>query len=131
MKKLISARGAGNILLVALGLVMVFDVLVIVGVLPSDIVWGGQLGDSAATRVILESVALVVALLFAVVIAAKVGYLQAGAFGRVVTVGVWVICGFFILNTLGNLASGASFEKLIFAPVTVVLAILAWRVAVG
>jgi len=35
-----------------------------------------------------------------------------------------------ILNTLGNLASGVSFEKLIFAPITLVLAFCAFRLAI-
>jgi hypothetical protein len=43
MKKPISARLAGNILLVALGFVLVFDILVLLSVIPADIVWGGRI----------------------------------------------------------------------------------------
>ena len=130
MKRIISARLAANILLIALGLVAIFDVLVLVGILPSDIVWGGQIGDSASNRVLLEIVALLGAAIFAIVIAAKIGYINAGRFTKVITVAVWVIFVFFILNTLGNLASDASFEKLIFAPITIVLVLLALRLAI-
>jgi hypothetical protein len=35
-----------------------------------------------------------------------------------------------LLNTLGNLASGASFENLIAAPITVILALCALRLAI-
>jgi len=130
MKRIISARWAANILLIALGLVAIFDVLVLFGILPSDIVWGGQIGDSSAYRVLLEIIALLGASIFAIVTAAKIGYIPAGRFTRLVTVGVWVIFVFFILNTLGNLASGVSFEKLIFAPITIVLAFFALRLAI-
>lgn len=130
MKRIISAKLAANILLLAMGLVAIFDVLVLLGIVPSDIVWGGQIRDSATNRVLLELVALLVAAIFAVIIAAKIGYLEARRFRKAVTVGVWIIFAFFILNTIGNLASGASFERLIFAPITVVLALCALRLAI-
>lgn len=129
MKRIISAKLAANILLLAMGLVAIFDVLVLLGILPSDIVWGGQIGDSATNRVPLELIALLGAAVFAVVIAAKIGYLQV-RFRKAVTVGVWIIFAFFILNTIGNLASGASFERLIFAPITLLLAFFTFRLAI-
>ena len=59
MKKLISAKLAGNILLAALGVLFVFHILVLLGVLPADIVWGGQITDAQTNLVMLETVALV------------------------------------------------------------------------
>jgi len=130
MKRIISAKLAANILLLALGLVAIFDILVLIGLVPSDIVWGGQIADSATNRVLLELVALLGAAIFAVVIAARIGYLHARRFKRAVGIGVWIIFAFFIFNTIGNLASGASFERLIFAPITLVLAFFAFRLAI-
>jgi hypothetical protein len=43
---------------------------------------------------------------------------------------VWLIFVFLLLNTLGNLASGVSFENLIAAPVTIILALCAFRLAI-
>ena len=54
MKKLISAKLVGNILLAALGVLFIFHILVLLGVLPADIVWGGQITDSPANPVTLE-----------------------------------------------------------------------------
>jgi hypothetical protein len=99
-------------------------------VIPPDIVWGGMIQSGQANLVTLEVIALVVTLLFMLIIAAKIGYVQAGRFSGVVNIGVWLIFAFLLLNTLGNLASGISFENLVFAPITIILAFCAFRLAI-
>ena len=130
MKKLISEKLAGNLLLISLGLLAIFDILILLNIMPSNIVWSGQIKDPAANLIVLELIALVVTFIFAIVIAAKVDYIKAGGFTKAVNIGVWVIFAYLILNTVGNLASGVSFENLIFAPITLVLAFCAFRLAV-
>ncbi len=130
MKRLISAKVAGNILLVAMGLLLPFHILVLLGVIPADIVWGGMIQGAQANLITLETIALVVTLLFMLIIAAKTGYVQAGKLSVVINIGVWFIFVFLLLNTLGNLASGVSFENLVFAPITIILAICAFRLAI-
>lgn len=130
MKKIISARLAGNILLAASGLLFVFHILVLLRVLPADIVWGGRIQGVPENLLVLEIIALLITSFFMLIIAAKVGYLQAGKLSGAVNIGVWLIFAFLILNTLGNLASGVSFENLIAAPITIVLALCALRLAI-
>jgi hypothetical protein len=79
---------------------------------------------------VLETIALLLTLLFMLIIAAKIGYLRAGRLSGAVNIGVWLIFLFLLLNTLGNLASGVSFENLIAAPITIVLALCALRLAI-
>lgn len=128
-KRFISAQLAGNIMLWAMGILAIFHILVLLGIVSPEIVWGGQFGSSPSNLVVLEIVALIVVALFALIIAAKLNYLDAGRLRRVATIGVWIIFLYFILNTIGNLASGVSVENLIFAPLTIVLAICALRLA--
>jgi hypothetical protein len=130
MKKLISERLAGNVLLISLGLLAIFDILILLNIVPSNIVWGGQIKDPAVNLIVLELIALVVTFIFAIIIAAKMDYIKAGGFTKAVNIGVWVIFAYLILNTLGNLASGVSFENLIFAPITLALAFCAFRLAI-
>jgi hypothetical protein len=130
MKKLISVKLAGNLLLISLGLLAIFDILIMLNIVPSNIVWGGQIKDPATNLIILELIALVVTFIFAIIIAAKMDYIKAGGFIKAVNIGVWVIFAYLILNTLGNLASGVSFENLIFAPITLALAFCAFRLAI-
>ena len=130
MKKLISAKLAGNILLASMGLLLVFHILVLLKVIPADIVWGGQINGVPANFVTLEIIALLVTLFFMLILAAKTGYLQAGKLSGAVNIGMWLIFAYMLLNTLGNLASGISFEKLVFAPITIILAFCALRLAI-
>jgi hypothetical protein len=129
MKKLISAQLAGIILLAAFGLLFLFHILVLFGIFPADIVWGGQIRGVQANLVTLETIALIVTALFMIIIAAKLGYIQAGKLSGAVNIGVWLIFAFLLLNTLGNLASGVTFESLFAAPLTIILALCALRLA--
>ena len=128
--KWISAKLAGNILLVALGLLAIIHILILLNLLPSNIVWGGQIGDSPTKLVMLEIIALLVTALFAIIIAAKIGYFKADKYRRAINIGAWVVFAYLVLNTIGNLASGVSFENLVFAPITILLALFAFRLAI-
>ena len=130
MKKRISAKLAGAILLFSLGLLFLFHLLVLLKVIPADIVWGGQIKGVPSNLVILETAALVITAVFLLITAAKTGYVQAGRLSRLTNFGVWLIFIYLVLNTLGNLASGISFEKLLFAPITIILALCALRLAI-
>jgi len=129
MKNLLSAKLAGNILLAAMGLLFIFHFLVLFKVIPADIVWGGQISSSSTNLITLEIIALAVTLLFMIIIAAKTGYIKSGKFSGAINVGMWIVFAYLVLNTVGNLASGISFENLIFAPITIILAFCALRLA--
>ncbi len=130
MKKLVGANLSGIILLISMGLLAFFHVFVLLKVIPSDIVWGRQINLLATNLIALEITVVLVTLVFTVIVAAKMDYIKASKFKKAINIGVWVIFVYLILNTFGNLASGISFENLIFAPITMVLAICALRLAV-
>ncbi len=130
MKRFGGARLAGNILLIALGLLALFHILVLLGVAPADSIWGGQINGAAANLLVLETIALLVTCVFAVVVAVKLDYFKTSRFRKAANVGVWILFAYLILNTIGNLASAASFETLIFAPITIALALCALRLAI-
>ena len=130
MNKLISMKLAGNLLLGSLGLLAMFHILVLLRVIPADIVWGGAVQNSTTSLFPLEMISLLVTLWFAVVIAAKAGYIKAFRFQAAVNIGVWVVFAILLLSTVANFASGVAFENLIFAPIAVVLAFCAYRLAI-
>lgn len=130
MKKLMSARFAGNILLFCLGALVVFHLLVLFNFVLPDVIWGGQIGDSTTNLLTLEIYALIAAIVFAIIVAVKLDYLKAGKFKKAAGVGVWIIFAYLLLNTIGNLVSGVSFDNLVFAPITVILAFCAFRLAI-
>jgi hypothetical protein len=130
MKKVMSARLAGNMLLFGLGAIGLFHILELFnGVLPK-IIWGRQIGDSTINLLTLEIYALILAIAFAIIVAAKMDYLKAGKFKKAAGAGMWIIFIYLLLITVGNFASGVSFENLVFAPITVTLGLCAFRLAI-
>lgn len=104
-------------------------VLILLKIVPYDFVWGGRL-KSESDLVIFESVSIVVQILFISIIAAKAGYFFKGKFKRTVNVGTWVIFGIMVLNTIGNLFSNSGLETIVMTPITILLALLVFRLAI-
>lgn len=129
MKNIISTKFAGNVLISLLILLIVFHVLVLMKVIPYQIVWAAQIDDSS-TLLIYEGFAISLTALFVLIISMKIGYFMPRKFNKVVNSGVWFVFIYFLLNTIGNLASGVTAEKLIFTPLTILMTLLAFGVAI-
>jgi hypothetical protein len=128
MRNLIGAKIAGDILLVLFGLLVVFHIVILLNLLPTNMVWGGRAGSTSNPRALLI-VSLVFNLIFAIAVAVKVGYIPIDLSSRVVNIILWVIFAYLLLNTVGNLASSSAIEKFVFTPLTIVAAILVLRLA--
>ena len=129
MKKLISVKLAGNISIVLMVLLIIFHILIMIGIVPYDIVWGGQIKDDVSLMKF-EIFGIATSFLFLVIVLVKVDYLKFTKFRKIIKIAVWIMFVFFLLNTVGNLASGVTLEKLIFTPVTIILSVLIFRLAI-
>lgn len=127
IKKLISARLAGNILIVSLSLLMIFHVLVLFRFAPVEIVWGGQIADSPADLIALEGFALFITAVFLLIVSCKLGYIKSSSFIKIINTGLWIVFVYLIMNLSANLVSKSFFENLIFIPITLIMAILVYR----
>lgn len=123
------ARASAVALLWGLAALAVFHILLLAGVVPDGLAWGGRADREDASFVALEIAGLALLGVFALVTAARAGMLGAARSGRAARIGALIVCGYFALNVLGNLASLSRLESLIFTPVSLALAWLAWRVA--
>ena len=130
MKNLISTRLSGTILIISFVLLFIFHVLVILGIIPYEIIWGGQLKDPSSL-ILYEGLALVLIIIFILIVTVKTGYIKFSKFRIAVNIAVWIICIYFLLNTIGNLSSGISAEKMIFAPVSILITFFAFMLATG
>lgn len=130
MKSLITTTVAGNILLMLFSALVIFHILVLFNLLPSDMVWGGQVGHTTDRLRTLESISLAFTILFGMVVAARVGYIKVGRFTPVVNILLWFIFAYLLLNTFGNLVSRSLTEKVIFTPITIIAALLVLRLAI-
>jgi hypothetical protein len=130
VKKLISERVAANGLLVLLSLVVGFHLLVLTGVIPYQIVWGGRL-NTQEQMLRFEVVSVLLNLLMLAVVGVKAGVLKWAIPPVIIKVGLWVMGGLFLANTVGNLFSTNEFEKLAFTPLTLLLALFSLRLAMS
>ena len=102
---------------------MVFHLLVMLKVIPYSIVWGGSLQSESAMYK-LEVVSFLVNVLFLLVILLESRILLWKVKDSVLHHALWTMFGLFLINTVANLFSDNTLEKMIFTPVTLLLAAL-------
>lgn len=129
LRKLISVKLSASFLLISLGALVVLHLLILIGLVPTHIVWGGQINDTDSNVVSMELIALVLTLAFALIVAAKAGLIKPGKYKRMTTIGAWIFFAYLVMNTVVNLASGVAVERFVFAPITLILAVFAFRLA--
>jgi len=130
LKNVIAPQTAGKILLACLILLAIFHALVISGLLPGDIVWSGQVRESRFEIVLMESVSLIITLLFAIIVSIQLGIICQGKLRKTVRFGLWVMFLFFTLGIIGNIASPSRVENYIFTPLAIIMAFLSLRLAI-
>ena len=128
MRSIISQRFAGGALVILLVLVTIFHVLVITGLVPPEVVWGGS-EKAPAQLIVLEFVSIVVNALMLVIVLIRAGFVQRAISDTTLRILLWVMFAIFVLNTLGNFVSENRFERNVFGPLTVFMALLTWRLA--
>ena len=112
-----------------LGAACVFQLFVLAGFIPTEMVWGGRLAN-AEERTVGATVSLstLILMISVVVLRLKASSVRGQIIGRY---GAWAMVLLFALNTVGNLFALDQRETWIFTPITALSALLAWRVALG
>ena len=128
MIKLITSRVATSASLLIFSLVIIFHLLVIVGIIPFSIVWGGRI-QSQTQMITFEIISILINVIMLAVVAIHSRYLNIKINSKIITASLWVMVGIFLLNTLGNLFSENEWEKIIFTPITFLLSIFSLRLA--
>lgn len=129
MRRSIPFRLAARILLLLLGAAAIFQLVVLAGFIPVEMVWGGRL-NSAEERTVGAIASLSILLLMIALVLARTGSFGARWSGPA-RWGLWTMCILFTLNTVGNLFALDARETLIFTPITAIAALLCARVALG
>jgi hypothetical protein len=128
MKKLLSKKVAGIILITSLIFLMTFHLLVATKILPGDIVWGGAMDeDSMVTYEIVAFIITGFLLFFATV---KVGYANNKTIKKIANVFIWIMVVYFAFMIMGNLAAKTLTEKVIFIPLSILMFASSFRLAI-
>ncbi len=119
---------ATNAILIITGMVTLFHICVMAGIVPYNIVWGGRLTDRNA-MLLFELSSIIVNMVLAATVAIKAKKVRAKVPGKLVNMVLWVFVILFALNSAGNLAAKATLETVIFTPVTILMSLLCARAA--
>lgn len=126
MKLKINSRGIGNVLLIALLVLLIIHILVLFGVVSPDIIWDTTITDKASV-VISEWIAIFFILLFIFGILLKLNYLPMKGLRKSADSILWIMSLYYLLNIIGNFMSDNPIEKLVYAPLTLIMTLMALR----
>jgi hypothetical protein len=129
MKKFISTKFAIHSLLIIFSAVIVFHFLVITGLIPYEIVWGGRL-KSKEQMIPFELTSIALNLLMLSMVAIYAELLKVNLSRMVLKVAFWLMFVLFFFNTVGNVFSDSEWEKIIFTPLTLILSLFSLRLAI-
>lgn len=113
-----------------LGILAIFQVLLIIGLPLGRFAWGGQNDVLPARLRVGSAISILIYAAFAAVALARYG-LAAFLPAPADAVAMWVIAAYLLLSVLPNLASKSRDERRLMVPASLVLAGLAFATALG
>lgn len=128
MKPFADPNFLGGAIGIITGLFALFHLLVIAGIVPDTIVWGGRFTDRRQI-VTMEAVSLMTIVLIGGLSFLHGRMIAAGNGTMLLRVFMWIFAVVFLLNTAGNIFAKTAFERIAFTPVTAVLGFLTLRLA--
>jgi hypothetical protein len=118
-----SARSVAKVgLIIIFSLILIFHLLVLTGIIPYSVVWGGRI-DNQPQMIVYETVSIAVNAFFLMAVLFKSGFFKVQLPEKIMNGVLWAMVILFLLNTVGNLLSVNSLEKIIFTPITLLLAV--------
>lgn len=129
LKNLLTQRAASLGLIFILTAVILFHGLVLVGIMPQDIVWGGRL-RTREELVEFELISIGINFIMVLFVSCRAGIINLSIKPILIRVVLWLMVVLFILNTVGNLLSQNDLERIVFTPITLLLFILSLRLAI-
>ena len=129
MRLKLDNKTAGIGLLLLLSATLILHLLIIAGIVPYQIFWGGQIENDAANKLMMEIVAVAVLALFIGI--TILNTFHPSKYRKLAKIGIWIVFAYLLLNTAGNLVSEAFIEKAVMAPVTFLMSLLSLRLAIS
>ena len=112
-------------------LTIILQLLLATGILPISMAWGGRQPVLTTSLRIASLAAAALLGFFVYIIRRRAGLIGEMPIPMMIRVLSWFITAFLALNTLGNLASSSTGEKILFAPISFLLAVSCLVVSVS
>ena len=107
-------------------LATMFHLLILIGIIPFEVTWGGRL-KSVEEMYTFESLSILINSFFVFVLLQKAEFVRYFFGRKAVRVILWIFFTIFILNTIGNLFAETTFERF-FTIITLLSATLIWLI---
>jgi hypothetical protein len=130
MKKIISGSTAALALITTLSLLIIFHFLVLINIVPYQLIWGGRI-ENKSQLLRFEVFSICINLFMILLVSIKGGFLKIPINQIILRISLWIMFALFVLNTIGNLLSVNMIEKIVFTPLTIILAFLSLRLAIA
>ena len=122
---------AAVILVALLGVLAVFQLVLVAGAPLGAFAWGGADRVLPRGKRVASAISVLLYGLIAWIVLARAGAVAAPVPDAVIVVAAWVVTGYFALGILMNAISRSRKERLTMTPVVALLAVLALIVALG
>ncbi len=122
---------AAIVFAVLLGLLAIFQIVLVAGAPLGHLAWGGQERVISRRKRVGSVVAVVLYVAFAALALVRAGVIGAASENVVVVVAMWVVVAYLALGIVLNALSRSRPERFVMTPVALLLAILALVVALG
>ncbi len=126
-----ATQAAAQIATALFAVASLMQVLIALGVIPITMAWGGRQSQLTDSLQIASLVSASLLLVFAYIIRRRASLAGNPPPSTIIKVLAWLITAFMVLNTLGNLTSLSLNEKLLFTPMTLVLAVACFVVSIS
>ena len=126
----IPLRLAVHAILSILCIVGIFHLLVLTGIVPYTIVWGGRFQNETQLRDF-EVISVIINAFVILVVLIKGQHVNLHIPVKILNGILWFLVLLFAINTIGNLLAKTTTETIIFTPITFILALLCFRIAKG
>ena len=114
-------KTSANIATGVFGIVIIYQLLIALGVVPITMAWGGRQNELTPGLRIASIAAMAILALFAFLIRWRAGLVGSREVTLVVKILAWVVTAYMAFNTLGNLTSQSLGEKILLTPLTLIL----------
>src|SRR5215216_6046582 len=114
---------AANIATILFVVTIILQLLLAIGILPISMAWGGRQSELTTPLRIASLASAVLLGFFIYVIRRRAGLVGDMPIPTTTRVLSWIITAFMAFNTLGNLASLSTGEKILFGPISFLLTV--------
>jgi hypothetical protein len=114
---------AAKVATLVFAVAILLQLLLAIGIVPITMAWGGTQPTLTPTLRIASLAAAAILALFAYVIRRRAGLIGVGPVPRAITIAAWIVAIFLSINAFGNFASPSEGERMLFGPISFVLAV--------